>query len=302
MAPELAAARAVSRRFWAGATHGGELPDWFVDALGELTARRTVVPLFAVDNIQPGYARFSSSGSSTGSPRGSCESGSWSTPSARRSSPIAHTPMSWSIHTPATMIDRDALVQGSMLALGTLDRWLGRPVMDEILAAFVRAARNGESSQADFERIASDVSGHFLSWFFNGRSARRHDSTGGIEELTSEHEGDAFVTVVTARGVRRRGISRHERASGWRKSGRGVTVAVRFADGRLRTDFWDGRDRRKAFRYRSTTPAIVGRHRSRSDAPAGHPTDQQHADARSMAHQPRHGGPRAMSCRCSTCC
>lgn len=256
MAPELAAARAVSRRFWAGATHGGELPDWFVDALGELTARRTVVPLFAVDNIQPGYAFLEQRFFDGFAARFVRIRLMVDTDGPPLVAYRTHPDVVVDPH-PATMIDRDALAGKTMLALGTLDRWLGRPVMDEILAAFVRAARTGESSQADFERIASDVSGQDLSWFFNEtfRSSARFDY--GIEELTSEHEGDAFVTVVTAR---RYGDAVFPGTSAPRvgayESGRGVTVAVRFADGRLRTDFWDGRDRRKAFRYRSTTPAV----------------------------------------------
>src|SRR5439155_864745 len=55
-APEIAAARATSRRIWAELVDGRQLPSWFVDALVELTARRAVTPLFEQLNRPPGFA------------------------------------------------------------------------------------------------------------------------------------------------------------------------------------------------------------------------------------------------------
>ncbi len=56
MTPELAVARALSRRAWAEAMPQARLPAWFVDGLVELSARRAVVPLFESENLSPGYA------------------------------------------------------------------------------------------------------------------------------------------------------------------------------------------------------------------------------------------------------
>jgi hypothetical protein len=65
------------------------------------------------------------------------------------------------------------------------------------------------------------------------------------------------MTTVTAR---RYGDARFTGASGDRvggfENGRGITVRVVFDDGQQRTDWWDGRDERRTFRYHSQTRAV----------------------------------------------
>jgi hypothetical protein len=56
MTPELAVARALSRRAWADAMPDVDLPAWIVGALVEISARRAVVPLFESENLSPGHA------------------------------------------------------------------------------------------------------------------------------------------------------------------------------------------------------------------------------------------------------
>ena len=145
-----------------------------------------------------------------------------------------------------------------MLALGTLERWLGRPAFDEVVVDFIRESRGRTPTIADFERSASDVSGQNLSWFFGDafRSSDRFDY--GVGLLTSDRQLDgAFVTVVVAR---RFGDARFTGASaapiGPFESGRGITLRVTFEDGQRRTDSWDGRGREKAFTYRSPARAV----------------------------------------------
>src|SRR5262249_41073790 len=55
MLPELAVARAVSRRCWRAAAASG-LPSWFGKGLAEFTARRAVLPIFERSSNTPGYA------------------------------------------------------------------------------------------------------------------------------------------------------------------------------------------------------------------------------------------------------
>jgi len=144
------------------------------------------------------------------------------------------------------------------VALGTLERWVGRPVFDAILLQLVRELEGRAPQLADFERVATEVSGQRLSWFFDEafRSSGVFDY--GVEALTSEGGSDGgFATTVTAR---RYGDARFTGASGDRiggfENGRGVTLRVIFADGQQRTDWWDGRDERRTFRYHSQARAV----------------------------------------------
>jgi hypothetical protein len=229
MAPEIATARAVSRRGWSEALAGSALPASFVDALVEYTARRAVAPLFAQENNSPGY-RFVEERYFGGF-----------VPRFVRLRRLAETD--------------DATTP--ILALGTLERWLGQPVFDQILTEFVRASRGRAPAMADFERAASEVSGQNLTWFFDQlRSGSVLDY--GVERLASERQNDgSYQTTVVAR---RYGEGLFTGASAPRAgpfdSGRGVALRVTFADGSGTTDHWDGRDRERVFWYRSPAAAI----------------------------------------------
>ncbi len=185
MAPELATVRGVSRRVWRDAIGSGGLPSWFVDGLAEYTARRVVAPLFERENNPPGFSfleeryfggfvprfvRLRLRAEADGDPV-----------SAYR----AHPPADPSA-TPGTNADTRSLIAKTVLSLGTLERWLGRPVLDEILAELVRFSRDGRPTIDDFERVASEVSGQDLSWFFDQafRSSAIFDY--GVERLASD--------------------------------------------------------------------------------------------------------------------
>jgi hypothetical protein len=151
-----------------------------------------------------------------------------------------------------------ALAGKTLMALGTLERWVGRPVFDGIVLQFVRESKGRAPRLADFERVASEISGQRLSWFFDEmfRSSGVFDY--GIEGLATEPDADGrFVTTVTAR---RYGDALFTGASGGRTgafdNGRGITLRVAFADGQTRTEWWDGRDERRTFRYRSPAGAV----------------------------------------------
>jgi hypothetical protein len=200
-----------------------------VEALAEHTARRVVAPLFAGENNPPGYrfveeryfGRF--------------------VPRFIRVRRIAE-------------ID-DAT--NDLLALGTLERWLGQPVFDQVAAEFVRAYRGRSPAMADFERIVSEVSGQNLAWFFDQvRSGSPLDY--GVERLSSERQADgSYLTTVVAR---RYGDGMFTGTSTPRvgpfESGRGITLRVTFSDAARTTDHWDGRDREKTFSYRSPAAAV----------------------------------------------
>ena len=257
MAPELATARGVSRRCWTKAFDASGLPPWFVDGLAEFTARRAVVPIFEGLANPPGYAILEQRYFGGFVPRVVRIRLMAETDGAPVSAYRAHAAVDVAPQSPSAA-DSEALAGKTVLALGTLERWVGRPVFDAIVAEFVRASKGRAPRLADFERVASDVSGQELSWFFDQafRASRAFDY--GVEGLASEPDASgAFVTTVTAR---RYGEARFTGASGTRTggfdNGRGITLRVTFADGQRRTDWWDGRDERRAFRYQSPARAV----------------------------------------------
>lgn len=256
MAPELAAARGVSQRCWAAAVGGPGTPSWFIDGLAEFTARRAVAPIFERGNRPPGYAmveeryfaafvpkviRIRLLQETDGDPVSQYRGHRRVTPSHSN-----------------TSRDQTSLAGKTVLALGTLERWVGRPVFDGIVQQFVRDFKGKAPQLADFERVATEVSGQRLSWFFDEafRSSGVFDY--GVEAFASETAPEGgIITTVTAR---RYGDARFTGASGNRvggfENGRGVALRVVFADGQQRTDWWDGRDERRTFRYHSQTRAV----------------------------------------------
>ena len=235
MAPELAAARGVVRRLWTGAVDTSALPAWLTDGLVEFAARRVVAPIFEQENNPPGYAfletRFFG----------------------------GFVPRFVRVRLPSETDGDHATPAGkTVLALGTLERWLGRPVFDQVVAQFVAGSRGRAPQLADFERTASEVSGQNLSWFFEQVFHSTNQIDYGIGQLASERAPDGtFVSTVTAR---RYGDGPFTGTSappiGDFESGRGVTVLVTFADGQRRIDYWDGRNGEKTFRYRSQASAV----------------------------------------------
>ena len=257
MTIELATARAVSGQYWHRRLDGEKLPAWFVSGLVELTARRAVEPLFQVDNLEPGYAflearffggfvpkflRIRLTPETDGEPLRAYRANAGAAPAAN----------------PATADLARALEAKTILTLGTLDRWVGRPVFDEILAEFVRDSAGRQPSLADFTRVASNVSGQNLSWLFDETLASSARFDYALGQLSSEAGKDGvFLTTVA---VQRNGAARFPGASappvGPFESGRGITLQVDFADGQRRTDHWDGRGQTRVFTYRSPARAL----------------------------------------------
>ena len=257
MDAELATARAVSRRFWRGRIDAAELPPWFVEGLAEYLARRAVTLMFEGPNTSPGYAFLEQRDFGGFVPRFIRVRLLAETDGDPVRAYRARPEVGVSAR-PATVAEARSLAGKTLLALGTLERWLGRPVFDEVVVDFIRESRGRTPTIADFERAASDVSGQNLSWFFGDafRSSDRFDY--GVGLLTSDRQQDgAFVTVVVAH---RFGDARFTGASaapiGPFESGRGIMLRVTFEDGQRRTDYWDGRGREKAFTYRSAARAV----------------------------------------------
>jgi hypothetical protein len=256
-APELATVRGLSRRVWRDAIGSGTLPSWVVEGFAEYAARRVLVPLFEKANNPPGFAFLEERYFGGFVPhfvriRLRAETDGDPVP-GYRADPAVNIDAA-----PDSSSDERSLTAKTVLALGTLERWLGRPVFDEAVAEFVRLSRHAPPTIGDFERVTSEVGGQDLSWFFDQafRTAAIFDY--GVERMASERQADGgYLTTVTAR---RYGDATFTGRSAPRvgsfESGRGLLLRVAFVDSTVVTDHWDGRDREKIFTYQSRSPAV----------------------------------------------
>jgi hypothetical protein len=254
MAPELAAARAVSRGFWTGTLKSQRLPPWLPEALAELTARRTSAALFSPENLTPGYAFAEARFFGGFVPRFVRIRVKVESDGAANEAYRAHPHVD--MDAPAASDgERAAQIGKAILALTTLERWLGPSVADDIVRRAAVALRDRPLGLADVERIASDTSGQDLSWLFDNAFRSTAEFDYGIGGIDSTRDGEGYLCTVTAV---RRGDALFTGSSSPRdgpfERGRGMAVQATFADGQQRVDYWDGRDGTRTFRYRSPSP------------------------------------------------
>jgi hypothetical protein len=256
MAPELATARAIARRYWSEVVDTRALPDWFVDGVVEYLARRVVAPLFESEFLPPGYAmvepryfggfvpRFLRLRLMPESDDGPLE--------AYRANPRVD------VASPASSDDRRSLSGKTVLTLNTLERWVSRPVFDGALAEFARSSRGSQPTLNDFARAVSAAGSQDLSWLFAQTLAGSAVFDYSVAELTSVARvpGTFDTTVVVARLGDGLFTGTSAPRVGPFESGRGMTLLVTFADGERAVDRWDGRDARKTFEYSSPSRAV----------------------------------------------
>jgi hypothetical protein len=121
------------------------------------------------------------------------------------------------------------------LWLNTMERWLGWPAMQQILASYFTRWSFKHPRPADFFAVVNEVTGRDLGWFFDQvyRSSNVFDY--GVEDFASAREGDHYRTSVI---VRRYGEAIFP-----------VDVLVTFRSGDRVTERWDGTDRWKLYTY-----------------------------------------------------
>ena len=123
-----------------------------------------------------------------------------------------------------------------------MERWLGWPTLQrDHVARTSRAGSSSIRSRRISSRIANEVTGRDLGWYFDQvyRSSNVFDY--GVQDLKSARDGDQYRTTVV---VRRYGEAIFP-----------VDVLVTFANGERVTEHWDGKDRWKALH------ATIGRRR-----------------------------------------
>ena len=160
---------------------------------------------------------------------------------------------------PRSASDREALGAKTALAMQTLANWVGSPTWEAVLRSFVGASRGRCASWRDLQQTAAEVTGIDLSWFFDEAFGSGRVFDYGIDRLTSDRVPGAPVRYRTELVVRRYGDATF---TGTGKapiapfeSGRGVEIAVRFADGSARVEHWDGRAPSRLFEYEGASPA-----------------------------------------------
>lgn len=173
MAPETAAARAVTRRYFQRILDTSALPSDLVAALAEYAARRGVSKIVDRKYLAVYFGR--AEGRYFG----------------------GFVPRDLRVQLPVmTGADR------ALLTLGTLERWTGTPVFDAILLEFLSASKGTRPTLDDFTSIASRVSGQDLAWLFDEALRTPGSVDYAIESLDSRPADGEFRTTVT---VQRRG-------------------------------------------------------------------------------------------------
>ena len=129
------------------------------------------------------------------------------------------------------------------LWLHTLERHLGWPVVQRILATYYERWKFRHPRPEHLFAVATEIAGRDLSWFFDQVYRGSNTFDYAVQELVSERNGEGqYRTTVVAR-----------------RSGEGtfpVDVVTTFEDGRQKREHWDGRDRRVTYVYEHPSRAL----------------------------------------------
>jgi hypothetical protein len=144
------------------------------------------------------------------------------------------------------------------LAFGTLERWLGWPVLQGALRALSQEAQHRTLSDGDAVGVLSSAAGLDLAWLFDQvlDPAKRFDYS--LDSVTVAPSTDAcaapscFVTevVVTRSGNAVFTGTSRQPADDF-QAGDGLEVRIGFENGQTATARWDGRAARHELRFES---------------------------------------------------
>jgi aminopeptidase N len=130
------------------------------------------------------------------------------------------------------------------LWLHTLERSLGWPMLQRILATYFDRYKFRHPAPEDFFAVVNEVSGHDMTWFFDQvyRSSNTFDY--GVQELTSAPAKVRLKPDTTSDGYRTVVVARR-----YGEAVFPVDVVTTFKDGHTVTERWDGVDRRAMYVY-----------------------------------------------------
>jgi hypothetical protein len=131
------------------------------------------------------------------------------------------------------------------LWLNTMERWLGWPTLQRIMAAHFEKWKFRHPKPNDYVETVNAVAGRDLGWYFDQvyRSSNVFDY--GVQDLTSARDGDQYRTNVI---VRRYGEAMFP-----------VDVVVTLRNGERMAEHWDGKDRWKLYTYDRSVQALDAR-------------------------------------------
>jgi aminopeptidase N len=130
------------------------------------------------------------------------------------------------------------------LWLHTLERHLGWPVMQRILATYFERWKFRHPQPQHFFAVANEISGQDLSWYFDQVYRGSNTFDYAVQELVSERQGEGrYRTTVVARRLGEATFP--------------VDVVTTFENGERVKERWDGRDRRVTYVYERRSRASM---------------------------------------------
>jgi len=128
------------------------------------------------------------------------------------------------------------------LWLNTLERYLGWPVLQQVMSTYFDRWKFRHPVPQDFFQVVNEVSGKDMTWFFDQvyRSSNAFDY--GVQEFSSVRSGKVYRTLVVAR---RFGEATFP-----------VDVVTTFRNGEKVTERWNGLDRRAMYTYERPSEAL----------------------------------------------
>ncbi len=163
----------------------------------------------------------------------------------------------WAAPWRAASAEPGGVAERVALALHTLERLVGWPVVQQALAELWRSEDAAIGADA-LERIIHVQYGIDLSWFFRVALAPDTDIDYAIEQLSTTRSAEqpgVYETVVTARRVGSMPVGGTS-PSRDQPSAKTVPLSVKFADGSEALEYWDGRAASVQFAYDSRSPAV----------------------------------------------
>ena len=129
------------------------------------------------------------------------------------------------------------------LWLNTMERSLGWPTLQRIMAAHFEKWKFRHPKPNDYFETVNAVAGRDLGWYFDQvyRSSNVFDY--GVQDLKSARDGEQYHTSVIVRCYGEAIFP--------------VDVVVTFRDGERMTEHWDGRDRWKLYTYDRSAQALT---------------------------------------------
>jgi hypothetical protein len=122
------------------------------------------------------------------------------------------------------------------LWMHTLERHLGWPVMQRVMAAYFERWKFRHPRPQDFFDVVNQVSGQDLTWFFDQVVRGSNTFDYAVQEMRNEAAGQGRTRAIVV--AQRRGEATFP-----------VDVVTTFADGQQVTEHWDGKDRRAVYTY-----------------------------------------------------